>query len=98
MTTETNADGSIPGTPEGVRVYPVDGEFVVADDSGWVPGVYETADAAVGAASEPDFEETAPTTIGDIVRSAVLQALEEEFGGTYDGTGIADRVIGLLGI
>lgn len=43
-------DGSVYGTPHGIRVYPVKDRFVVADDGGWVPGSYETVDEAVQAA------------------------------------------------
>ena len=31
----------------GIQVYPVDGEFVVADDAGWLPGTYDTPEQAV---------------------------------------------------
>lgn len=41
------------------RIYPVDGGYVVADDGGWVPGLYateeEAAQAAAGMAA-PGFE------------------------------------------
>lgn len=33
--------------PGGIRVYPVDGEFVVADDAGWLPGAFDTPEQAV---------------------------------------------------
>lgn len=33
--------------PGGIRVYPVDGEFVVADDAGWLPGTFDTPEQAV---------------------------------------------------
>lgn len=36
--------------PGGIRVYPVDEEFVVADEAGWIPGVFETPEQAVEAA------------------------------------------------
>lgn len=35
------------GYPGGIRVYPVDGEFVVADGAGWLPGTYDTPEQAV---------------------------------------------------
>lgn len=50
--TDLNVNGSVKGTPDGIRVYPVRGEYVVADDGGWVPGVYATIDEAVEAARE----------------------------------------------
>lgn len=36
--------------PGGIRVYPVDGEFVVADEAGWIPGTFDTPELAVDAA------------------------------------------------
>jgi hypothetical protein len=36
--------------PGGIRVYPVDGEFVVADDAGWLPGTFDTPEQAVESA------------------------------------------------
>lgn len=47
--------------PGGIRVYPVDGEFVVADDAGWLPGAFDTPEKAVefarrAAAGEVDNE------------------------------------------
>ena len=36
--------------PGGIRVYPVGGEFVVADDAGWIPGTFDTPEQAVEAA------------------------------------------------
>lgn len=33
--------------PGGIRVYPADGEFVVADDAGWLPGTFDTPEQAV---------------------------------------------------
>lgn len=40
--------------PGGIRVYPCEGrfigEFVVADDAGWIPGTFDTPEQAVEAA------------------------------------------------
>jgi hypothetical protein len=44
-------DGTLPGTPKGIRVFPIDGEYVVANRGGWVDGAYPTADAAIAAAT-----------------------------------------------
>lgn len=35
-----------------IRIYPVEGGWVVADDAGWLPGVYETPEAAEKAAMD----------------------------------------------
>jgi len=47
-----NADGSVAGTPSGVRVFHVDDGFVVANRTGWIDGTYPTVDAAVAAGQE----------------------------------------------
>lgn len=33
-----------------IRTYPVDSGYVVADNGGWIPGLYTTREAAVEAA------------------------------------------------
>jgi hypothetical protein len=45
------SDGTLPDTPDGIRVFPIDGEYVVANQAGWVDGTYPTAEAAVAAAT-----------------------------------------------
>lgn len=44
------ADGSVAGTPRGIRVFPVDGVFVVADAAGWIDGEFASVEEAVDAA------------------------------------------------
>jgi len=46
---ELESDGTVAGTPEGVRVWPVDGEYVVSWNHVWVEGTYPTVEAAVAA-------------------------------------------------
>ncbi len=45
-----NSDGSLKGTPFGIRVFGEEGEYVVANGGGWLEGVYPTVEAAVSAA------------------------------------------------
>lgn len=38
--------------PMTARIYAADGEFTVADQAGWLPGVFPSRDAALAAARE----------------------------------------------
>jgi len=47
---ECNADGSVFGTPEGIRVWADGDVFVVANSGGWVDGTFSTVKSAIEAA------------------------------------------------